>query len=282
MQQLLTENLLLSLVGCGVRSGARLLGHAAVRADRADGISGAAAAHQRRRPGAGVRARHLGRFERGLRPGAGAPRLARRPERGARRKASRGSSGGRRRGRSALLVAEVGALDGAPRRRRPDDARLPARAARPARLRHRPPADRRHPPRRHEVLRQDAAGHEPGDAAVGDLLRPAARARARAARRHPRRHHQPAAAGRMDAPLHHRAAGRAPEPGKEPVADLNEVDAQLLDTLGIRLLRGPDDQRARSSPRPVGRGRQQDLRRSPFSRSGSDRSGDPDLDRSGG
>jgi putative ABC transport system permease protein len=30
----------------------------------------------------------------------------------------------------------------------------------------------------------------------------------------------------------------APEPGKEPVADLNEVDAQALDTLGIHLLRG--------------------------------------------
>jgi putative ABC transport system permease protein len=30
----------------------------------------------------------------------------------------------------------------------------------------------------------------------------------------------------------------APEPGKEPLADVNEVDAQLLDTLGIRLLRG--------------------------------------------
>jgi putative ABC transport system permease protein len=30
----------------------------------------------------------------------------------------------------------------------------------------------------------------------------------------------------------------APEPGQEPVADLNEVDAQALDTLGIRLLRG--------------------------------------------
>jgi putative ABC transport system permease protein len=30
----------------------------------------------------------------------------------------------------------------------------------------------------------------------------------------------------------------APEPGKEPQADLNEVDAQLLDTLGIKLLRG--------------------------------------------
>src|SRR5262245_31426563 len=29
-----------------------------------------------------------------------------------------------------------------------------------------------------------------------------------------------------------------PEPGKEPTADLNEVDAQALDTLGIRLLRG--------------------------------------------
>jgi putative ABC transport system permease protein len=29
-----------------------------------------------------------------------------------------------------------------------------------------------------------------------------------------------------------------PEPGKEPLADLNEVDAQALDTLGIRLLRG--------------------------------------------
>ena len=30
----------------------------------------------------------------------------------------------------------------------------------------------------------------------------------------------------------------APEPGKEPRADLNEVDAQALDTLGIKLLRG--------------------------------------------
>ena len=29
-----------------------------------------------------------------------------------------------------------------------------------------------------------------------------------------------------------------PEPGKEPQADFNEVDAQALDTLGIRLLRG--------------------------------------------
>ena len=36
---------------------------------------------------------------------------------------ARGSSGGRRRGRTALLVAEVGAVDGAARRRRPDDAR---------------------------------------------------------------------------------------------------------------------------------------------------------------
>ena len=34
-------------------------------------------------------------------------------------------------------------------------------------------------------------------------------------------------------------AGRpAPEPGKEPQADLNEVDEHALDTLGIRLLRG--------------------------------------------
>jgi putative ABC transport system permease protein len=30
----------------------------------------------------------------------------------------------------------------------------------------------------------------------------------------------------------------APEPGKQPEADFNEVDAQLLDTLGLRLLRG--------------------------------------------
>ena len=30
----------------------------------------------------------------------------------------------------------------------------------------------------------------------------------------------------------------APEPGRSPAADVNEVDAQLLDTLGIRLLRG--------------------------------------------
>jgi putative ABC transport system permease protein len=32
--------------------------------------------------------------------------------------------------------------------------------------------------------------------------------------------------------------GPIPEPGKEPQADLNEVDSQALDTLGIRLLRG--------------------------------------------
>jgi putative ABC transport system permease protein len=45
--------------------------------------------------------------------------------------------------------------------------------------------------------------------------------------------------------------GRAvPEPGKEPQADLNEVDAQALDTLGIRLLRGRmiQDRDTASSP----------------------------------
>ena len=42
----------------------------------------------------------------------------------------------------------------------------------------------------------------------------------------------------------------APEPGKEPQADLNEVDAQLLQTLGIRVLRGRgiDESDVASSP----------------------------------
>jgi putative ABC transport system permease protein len=42
----------------------------------------------------------------------------------------------------------------------------------------------------------------------------------------------------------------APDPGKEPVADLNEVDAQALDTLGIRVLRGRtiDEQDVASAP----------------------------------
>jgi predicted permease len=45
--------------------------------------------------------------------------------------------------------------------------------------------------------------------------------------------------------------GRAlPDPGKEPQADFNEVDAQALDTLGIRLLRGRmiQDQDTASTP----------------------------------
>ena len=82
------------------------------------------------------------------------------------------------------------------------------------------------------------AGHERRHAARRGLLRPAARARARAARESTR-------AGiisrlPMDVWTHPFAiVGRpAPEPGKEPQADLNEVDAQALDTLGIRLLRG--------------------------------------------
>ncbi len=42
----------------------------------------------------------------------------------------------------------------------------------------------------------------------------------------------------------------APEPGKEPLADLNEVDAQALDTLGLRLLRGRtiDERDAAATP----------------------------------
>ena len=38
----------------------------------------------------------------------------------------------------------------------------------------------------------------------------------------------------------------APEPGHQPEADFNEVDAQLLDTLGIRLLRGRGSRNATS------------------------------------
>ena len=81
---------------------------------------------------------------------------------------------------------------------------------RSARLRHDAAADRRHPARRHEVLRQDAAGHEPRHAAVGDLLRPAAGARAGASRGDARRHHQPPADGRVDASLHRSSAGPRP------------------------------------------------------------------------
>ena len=131
-----------------------------------------------------------------------------------------------------------GALDGAAGRRRADDARLPARAEQPAGLRHRAAADRRHPARRHEVLRQDAAGHEPGDAAGRGLLRPGARAGARAARAS----RGPASSagcrcrsGPIPSPS---SAGPRPSRASEPQADFNEVDAQALDTLGIRLLRG--------------------------------------------
>ena len=66
-----------------------------------------------------------------------------------------------RRGRAQRAAGRRGrAVDGAPRRRRPDDARVPARTTQLAGIRHLAAADRRHPARRHEVLRQDAAGHE--------------------------------------------------------------------------------------------------------------------------
>jgi predicted permease len=42
----------------------------------------------------------------------------------------------------------------------------------------------------------------------------------------------------------------APEPGKEPQADLNEVDSQALDTLGIRVLRGRGIEERDVAPAP--------------------------------
>ena len=52
----------------------------------------------------------------------------------------------------------------------------------------------------------------------------------------------------------------APEPGKEPQADFNEVDAQLLQTLDIRLLARPAARGARHGVRSLGGRGQQDLR----------------------
>jgi predicted permease len=77
-------------------------------------------------------------------------------------------------------------------------------------------------------------------------------------------------------------AGRPlPQPGSEPQADLNEVDAQALDTLGIRLLRGRMIAEQDTASSPWVAVVKQDVRRSAFPRSGSARAGDPRVDRSG-
>ena len=206
MQQLLTENLLLSLVGCGfglalafwgtrlfaliVPTGfPELLRHIDVDA-RVLGFALAISV--------------ASSVVFGLLP---ALRASRADLNEVLKEGARGSSG-RSGARSCSARRGGRTIDGAPGRRRPHDARVPARAARSARLRYDAAADGRHPARRHEVFRQDAAGHESGDAAVGAVLRPVAGAGARPSGRDPRRCHQPPADGRVDASLYDRRAAR--------------------------------------------------------------------------
>ena len=80
-----------------------------------------------------------------------------------------------------------------------------------------------------------------------------------------------------------RSSGRpAPEPGKEPQADFNEVDAGVLDHAGHPPAARPHDRGARHRVDAVGRRGQQDVRRSPLPRRGPARQGDPLFDRPGG
>ena len=91
MQQLLTENLLLSLVGCGFGLVLAFWGTRLFALIVPDRFPGAAAPHPRRRARARVRPGDLGRVQHRLRAAAGAARVAGRSQRSAqgRRRADR-------------------------------------------------------------------------------------------------------------------------------------------------------------------------------------------------
>ena len=186
MAQLLTENLLLSLVGCALRPGRWPSGAPGCSRSSSPPASRSCCAHIH------VDARVLGfalamsvGLEPGVRPPARAARVAGGPERGAeggrpRRQRRRAVAAAARCSwpRSALsMVLLVG--------RRPDDARLPARAERPAGLRHRsgcsPPTSCSAAREYFDKTPQDMNLVTPAGRA---LLRPRARAGARASRGH--------------------------------------------------------------------------------------------------
>ena len=269
VQQLLTENLLLSLVGCafglaltfgGIRLFALIIPAGFPDLLRHNAVD-------LRVLGFALAISVVSSLVFGLVPALQASRAG--PERGAE---------GRRPRRQRHATARAqrpargrgGARDGAAGRGRADAARLPARAERAAGLQHRAAADGRDPARRHALLRQDAAGHEPGDAAVRGLLRPGARAGAGAAGREAGRRHQPPADERLDHPLRDRrpAGARA---RKGAAADLNEVDAQALDDARHPPAARARHRGARRGLRSLGGGRQQDLRRPPLPGRGPDR-----------
>ena len=79
-------------------------------------------------------------------------------------------------------------------------------------------------------------------------------------------------------PVHDRGPARARTPSKRPRADVNEVDAQALDTLGIRLLRGRgiDERDVAASPWVAVVNRTFAERH--FAGPGSARQGDPGVD----
>ena len=137
MAQLLTENLLLSLVGCGFGLRARVLGDPALRADRAGRVSRSSCARSRSTRACSAFALAISVVSSlAVRPAPRAPGLARGPERGAEGRRAR-------RQRHAPARAERPARGGGVARRwcccvgaGLDDARLPARAERPAGLRH--------------------------------------------------------------------------------------------------------------------------------------------------
>ena len=76
MQQLLTENLLLSLVGCGFGLVLAFWGTRLFALIVPSRLPGAAAPHPRRRSRARLRPRDLGRLEHRLRADAGAAGIA--------------------------------------------------------------------------------------------------------------------------------------------------------------------------------------------------------------
>ena len=158
----------------------------------------------------------------------------------------RGGSGGRRRGRSALLVAEVALsmvlLVGAGLMMHGflgEQSKLPGFP-----VEHLLTAD---------ILLggtkyfdKTPGGHEPGDAASPIFSDRLSLERVRA---YPgsdaRRHRQPSAPAGLDPSLHDRGQARPPSPERSRRPTSTGSTRQLLDTLGIRLLRGARDRGAR-------------------------------------